>query len=851
MPDRRPSRAARRGAWTALLVASVVVTAWLALPTAGAALLGWTLTRATGRPVEIGRLGIEWRPFALDLGDVHVTSAHRGRPVLHAARVRIEAPLMALVRRQLRLRRVDVERGWVDGAVAHGAGAWRWTSLRIGELHVTAGHVRRLARRTTHLHDVAASSVAVWGGRGRTPLRFRGQVEGGRFHGRRDTRGLRLTAAASGLDLRPVASLLPAGVRAGSATGRVGYRRSADASSARLDGDLRIERLRLADRSGWRARLGAVRLARVHADLEGGMMRMRALSMRDGGIDAPRAAPFGWGGAIDVLSLAGVRIRPEGWPPLDVTGLVARGVSTAGPATVAARARVGAAGRVRARGTIDVARRAVEGRVKLDGVEVAALLAPLPSGLAIAGAVSGAFAVTGLPVVLSDGTLALDDVSVTVDGEPILGWQHLATDVAHFTLAPRHAAFRHAVVDAPYLVLRRDVRGLAAMRRLAALLPVAAAAGDAPPPPEELESTVEAQDGTLFFEDRVVEPLYQATFRDVHVVLHRAGGPQPRRTDVTAATRMDRASLHVAAELGPAKRVELGMRDIPLAALHPYLAGATGWGAAAGTLTLTSTVDLEGRAFRAPTRIVLDGVSPEKRSDGDPLALAPGVPFDRALALAQEGGGPAVLDLAIAGALDAPVSDTAARVRTAFRDALAEAALRSLPAAGAVTIASPAGGDALDPAAVQTLDRLAVLLAREPSRAVTLAGRSGEADVAVLRARAILDALGSQPETPQWRALVEHLRATVDPAPDPPPALTREQARRLAQLGRTVSPAPGALAALAQARAARVDAELRARYPAARVQVAPRVTSGAPGVLVTIGAAGAGPAEPRADGSHS
>jgi hypothetical protein len=834
------------------VVASVVGAAWLSLPRAGAAVLGWALTRATGRPVEIGHLAIDWRPFAIDLGDVRVTSAHRGRPLLRAARVRIEAPPTALFRRQLRLRRVDVERGWVDGAVTEGVASWRWTSLRIGRLHVTDGHMRRLTRRTMHLHDVAASSVAVWGGPGRTALRFRGDVEGGRFHGRRDAQGLRLTMEASGLAFRPFAVVLPAGIRSGSATGRVRYRRSADAAIERLDGDLRIGLLRLSDRSGWRARLGAVRLTGMHADLRRGMARMRALSARDGEIVAARAAPSGWQGAIDVLSLARVRIRPEGWPSLDVTGLVARGLSTAGPAAaVAARASVGGTGHVRASGTIDVARRAVEGRVKLDGVELAALLAPIPSGLAVSGAVSGAFAVSGLPLVLSHGTLALDDVSVTVDGEPILGWQHLVTDVAHFTLAPRHAAFRHAVVDAPYLVLRRDGLGLATMRRLAALLPVPAPTGDAPPPPEDLESTVDAQNGTLFFEDHVVDPPYQATLRDVAVVLHRAAGPQPRRTDLTAVTRMDRASLHVTAELDPGRHAELGMRDLPLAALHPYLTRATGWGAAAGSLTLTSTLDVVGRTFTAPTRMVLDGVSSEKTGDNDPFAPIPGVPFDRALALAREGGGPAVLDVALAGTIDAPVSATAASVRTAFRNALADAVTRPLRATGAVTIAFPAAGDALDPSAAETLDRLAVLLAREPARTVTLAGRSGDVDVAVLRARAILDTLSSQPDTPERRIFEGRLRATIDPTSDPPQSLTRDQTRRLAQLERTASVAPSALAALAQARAARVDAELRARYPAAHVRVADRVAPGAPGVLVTIGTAGALPAEPRADGSHS
>src|SRR5262245_15111644 len=220
MPD-RPSRAARRWAWTAVFLANAVVAAWLVLPTAGAALVGWTLTRAMGQPVEIGRLGIGWRPFVVDLGDVRVTSAHRGPPLLRAVRVRIEARPTALFRRQLRLRRVDVERGWFDGTVAPAAAAWPWTSLRIGGLRVIDGRVRGLARRTMQLDDVAASSVAVWGGRDPAALRFRGDVEGGRFHGRRDVRGLRLTMAMSGLGLHPLAAVLPAGVRSGSATGRV------------------------------------------------------------------------------------------------------------------------------------------------------------------------------------------------------------------------------------------------------------------------------------------------------------------------------------------------------------------------------------------------------------------------------------------------------------------------------------------------------------------------------------------------------------------------------------------------------------------------------------------------------
>src|SRR5262249_29768584 len=159
----------------------------------------------------------------------------------------------------------------------------------------------------------------------------------------------------------------------------------------------------------------------MHADLRRRVARLQTVSARDGEVvlaDESRATPpERWTVNADVLSLQRVAIRRParpGFPALVVTGLVARGVSTAGsPATVVARATVADAGRVRARGTLDLGRRAVEGRVKLHGVALGPLLAPLAPRLAVAGDASAAFAVSAPPLVLSRGTLGLHNVEVS------------------------------------------------------------------------------------------------------------------------------------------------------------------------------------------------------------------------------------------------------------------------------------------------------------------------------------------------------------------------------------------------------------------------------------------------------
>src|SRR5262249_30997190 len=280
-----------------------------------------------------------------------------------------------------RLRRLEIEGGWIAAPwISGGPPAWRWTSLRIGRLHVTDGHLARGARRpgrlspVVHLHDVPASRVALSAGRTRSAGRLRGDVAlaGGRarLRGRRDASGMRGAIEATALELHPLAPFLPAGVRSGRLSGRTFYRRSPDGAVARLDGAVAVAHLPMASGGGWRAAPGATRRGARHAALPPRVARLQTVSARDGEVvlaDESRATPpERWTVNADVLSLQRVAIRRParpGFPALVVTGLVARGVSTAGsPATVVARATVADAGRGRARGTRDLRRRAVEGR---------------------------------------------------------------------------------------------------------------------------------------------------------------------------------------------------------------------------------------------------------------------------------------------------------------------------------------------------------------------------------------------------------------------------------------------------------------------------------------------------------
>jgi uncharacterized protein DUF748 len=844
---------ARRWTWAALVVGIALGVSWLALPPVGAAVLGWALTRATGESVAIARLGIGWRPFVLELQGVRVARHPDAPPTFRAARVLIEAPPGALLHRAVRLRRVEVERPWIDTprstkhTTRDQTPPLRWTSLHVGRLDVTGGHVARGAGAAAiHLHDLTASAVAWRSGHGRTAMRFRADVAfaGGatRVRVRRNAGRIRMALDANRLGLRPFGPLLPAGLRAERATGRLRWR------PGRAGGDLAIDGLRVELPSGWRARLDGARLTAIHADLARHVAHIGAVAGRDGTIVAGAASSVPtWAATADVLSLARVRLGEAGHPAsstVSVSALVARGVSTIGARSpVVARVAVGDGGQARARGTIDLGRPAVDGRVKLRAVALGAILGPLTPGLAVSGDVTAAFALSAPPVILSHGTLALDRVTVTAGDQPILGWHHLETDVTQWTLAPRRVAFRQVVVDSPYLVLRREAAGLEPLARLATLVPPPVPTGDAPPPPEDLDSTVVVRDGTLLFEDRLVDPPYRTALRDLDAVLHRAGGPQPRRTDVTADAHVDgTAPLHIAAVLDPERRLSLTLADLPLVPLRPYIERLTGWAPTAGTLTLTGTLELRGGTLTAPSRLVVAGVGLEKRGDDDPLATVPSVPLERALTLARIDDDPVALDLQLGGTLDTAASDLAASLRTALRDAMADAVTRPLRepgAAPAVTIPAAAGRDTLVAPAAETLDRLAVLLAREPTRTVTLAGRTGSIDASAMRDHAVLEQLAGEPDTAERRALTRRLQASAEPAP----VLTRAQGRRLAQLQRAATPSPAALATLARARAARVEAELRDRYAPAMPRVrAGDAAPGAPGVVVTIG----GP-RPRAD----
>ena len=121
------------------------VAVWLALPTAGAALLGWTLTRATGRPVEIGRLG---DPLA----------AVRHRPGRRSRDVGAPGPTAAA-------RRPGAHRGPPDGALPPAA------SSPARRRRARMGRRSRRARRCSLAVDVAPHRRAARDGRSRSPAR--------------------------------------------------------------------------------------------------------------------------------------------------------------------------------------------------------------------------------------------------------------------------------------------------------------------------------------------------------------------------------------------------------------------------------------------------------------------------------------------------------------------------------------------------------------------------------------------------------------------------------------------------------------------------------------------------------
>jgi len=248
-----------------------------------------------------------------------------------------------------------------------------------------------------------------------------------------------------------------------------------------------------------------------------------------------------------------------------------------------------------------------------------------------------------------------------------------------------------------------------------------------------------------------VKPYYRSTLDPIDFSAANVDWPGPTAQDVKlTAKNVDGGVLTVTGNVAPARtRLVAKLAELPLAPFNPYAAG-TGYGVAAGTAQLDSTILLTNGAYDTKSKLTLHGLD-VRGGEGDALFTQKfGMPLALALSLLTDLQGNIVVDLPIAGDASGMHTGLGTLVGNALTRAILNAVTSPLKLIGAVAhigdkpasltpqpIAFPAGRAELAAGEEQKLAPLASLLARAPGLRLHLRGTAGDDDRRWLREQAL------------------------------------------------------------------------------------------------------------------
>ena len=909
-----PGVMTRRMRRFAIAVAGILVAVWLVLTLAGGALVARTLTRATGLVFRIGALDVSLAPPGLSARHVHVRVTPNAPTAIVISRltlvpwlrgaVRGKAHLarLRLVNPSIRVRRDAVGEWALVGSPAVTPAAApvpesplpAAVALVLDRLDVRGGrllltdatllHPRRTAVRlkTMRIRDLVMRDD---GSAERADFVARLGLAGGavgargRYRNLGETSLLRIGTSARDVDFAIIAPYLPGPrVRSGKLTGRAVYARSRGAYTPldRLTGDLTVTDLAVGDGAdgALRARLARLRLGEATIDLRARAIHIERVHASDADLTLPTVsveptaddavrAERRWTVDVGDVALAKARVDPgqaSGFPVVIAHRLHGRDLSSArASGLVVVAATLASGGRVRARGVIDPTAPTFRGTLAFDDVALTPLAAQVASPIKVSdGRASGRVTVGGPPLGLGRGTVTVThfgSVAPREDGQdPVLAVDRLDARLDWVRLTPTVAlGLRRLAMSWPYLVVRRDEQGLYPVYLFAASQGVVGAA--AQPGGFSMVATDAAiADGTVFFEDRVVTPVYLGSVSGIQSRWKTLAAPPFRVADVTLKGLVNElAPLTIRGRVDSSGvRLITDIERLPLVPLNVYLTPATGYVARAGGVNLSTELVLKPGDVDAATRIALTSLDLGTAGDEDLIGSLVGVPFTLALALMKDYRGRINLDLPIRGNPTAPDFSSRGVILRAVRDAIVGAISTPLRLIGAVFTRADGAVEAIqvdplpflagrtEPTARGSgqLDRLAVLLGQSPKLAITLRGQSGDEDATALRDLELVGRFEAGNPNAVERAILAHLKALLDPAGTQPPPLDEDQTKRLAALRAQLVVPPDRLAALADARSAWVRARLIERYgvAAARLRTAPAAMPGPPAVLVDLAA---------------
>jgi hypothetical protein len=269
------------------------------------------------------------------------------------------------------------------------------------------------------------------------------------------------------------------------------------------------------------------------------------------------------------------------------------------------------------------------------------------------------------PASLSERSLILRDVVIRgLEIADIQSQEAFLTVPGITTAALVMGSSRHAIsagtarLESPQLQLQRRADGILNLRHeFTSLLPHQAAAGAG-------GARFEISGGTVEFTDRSVPTPVRLSIDDIDGTIVRRGIGQETATAISVKGRVsDMGRGEIAVEWLPARpheatRIELGLHDVEIAALSPYIAEVIGRHILAGRMDLTMQLVLDEAELDLTNLLVIRDLQLGGRVDSP---VAPDLPVELAAALLEDRDGTIAVRVPVARRL-LDAGETPARV---------------------------------------------------------------------------------------------------------------------------------------------------------------------------------------------
>src|SRR5262249_53888815 len=234
------------------------------------------------------------------------------------------------------------------------------------------------------------------------------------------------------------------------------------------------------------------------------------------------------------------------------------------------------------------------------------------------------------------------------------------------------------------------------------------------------------------------------------------------------------------------------LHGMQLASINPYAAHAIGWGGKNGDLHYKLHFTLDTDALEATNEIVIGHLQVAPAGGADWVRQQIGVPLNLIVALAKDARGEIRANIPLSGSIHNPTVDFRRAIWTAVKQAVARLvrnpfraisrALRDpdaveVPTVDPVTFAP--GSAVINPEMEQYLLRVADVLRRSPFVNLALASAPAQADVEMLKTRALslkLRAFQAERRLPDGPGLIAAYFAERFPKVEPPVSVDKQLA---------------------------------------------------------------------------